>query len=596
MATTTAGSKLAHNIKGKSTTIDPSTGKLFPVGVTPDVDFIIYPENKQADGTPIESGFHIKTKGYPITINDLLTATKPDGATINNNIPDAFNAFGDNYDFLHGSDPDIVPTTLDQYNDVYLSTFVETDTDNEDPVMYGFDLIINYDNSPLFNGAIEDFLNQFPNYAELTSRLDTITEFKKQFFKFFKVITTDSVKNYVAPSSTPRTYYIKKISGLNGLSENISPEKSKEFTNYGKDVLTLSFYDDVSVNAGYLAFLYKTLTWSKRSGKEMIPCNLLRFDLEIVVTEVRKYNRIVNNNDVPASLSKYADITSRYNYRVYDCQFFFEEMSHGNEIDMYNIKLSDNLTIKFNYKYSTCRFEKMLDTPSTDTTDGKLIRNSKSINNANLDLGSIDGIDTNNTIIENGKITHLPPLFGMNKYGIGYMADYDVDANIRKQIKDNNSIKYSVLDALKQNADQHTKDLVNNTLSNLKKFLPTNILAGFTPDGWQYNIPVYLENKVFNTLNNNLQKTINTERVALYAAKNLFVEQNLNIDNLIKQPTRRVSIYSTPPPTTTTPSTSPPNPFAQPGKGIYNTPRPTPTPFTRPPNPFTQRGKGIYDT
>ena len=538
-------SKLGHLVvKGQSTSIDPQTNKRYPLGYTPPEDFIAYPENVQEDGkTPVEYGLRMKPSGYSVDTNDLLTETKLNSPIVNNNIPDAFNAFKDNYDFLHGLDPDFIPMVLDQYNDVYLSTFVETDTDNEDPVMYGFDIFINYDNSPLFNGAIEDFLNEFPNYAELSSRIDTITEFKKQFFKFFKVNTTNSVKDYVDNTIEPRTYYIKKISGLNNLSESISPDKdSKQFTEYGKDIITLSFYDDVSVNAGYLSFLYKTLTWSKRNGKQMIPDNLLQFDMDIVVTEVRKYNRVIKNTtstDSPfsnpnGSLSQYADVTSRYNYRIYECQFFFEEFNHGDEIDMYATKLADDLNIKINYKYSTCKFEKMTDFPTT-TNNNITIRSSKVIDNSKLNLNLFNGADANTDSFKgkNGNIIYLPPKTTLNKYGIGYVVDYNVNSNINVQTNNNNSIKYSVLDALKQNAIQQSKDLLTNTANNIKKFLPTNILAGFVPGGeWSYNIPFYLENKVFNSVNDNFIKFNNKVRIELYKGKNKFVNDNLNPNNL----------------------------------------------------------------
>ena len=303
---------LSGNIKGSSKSTD-SNGNKYSPGFTPDVDYYVDKSNiDKTSGFPVERGVvynsSVSSTGIPRDTNDIL----------DQDVPNAFDAFDDesNYEYLHHLDRGEIPIglKLTKDSDIYLSSFVETDTDNEDPISFGYDLIIDYDTSPLFNGAVEDFINNFSSYAEISSRLDILSSFKQQFFKFFKIDSQN-----LLGLDEPRTYYLQKISGLNELSESISSDKSKQFVDYGKDYITLTLREDVSVNTGYLAALYKLLTWSRVHGKKMIPDNLLRFDIEIVITEARRFNRVVKNSD--STLNQYADLISRYKYKLYECQF-----------------------------------------------------------------------------------------------------------------------------------------------------------------------------------------------------------------------------------------------------------------------------------
>ncbi len=59
------------------------------------------------------------------------------------------------------------------------------------------------------------------------------------------------------------SYYLKKVSGLEFLSESNTSSKKKNITDYRNDVLKLTFTEDVSLTMGTLANLYKLLYWSK---------------------------------------------------------------------------------------------------------------------------------------------------------------------------------------------------------------------------------------------------------------------------------------------------------------------------------------------
>jgi len=153
------------------------------------------------------------------------------------------------------------------------------------------------------------------------------------------------------------SYYLKKVEGLEFLAEKNTPGTKKYLVDYGKDLIKLDFYEDVSLTLGTLAHLYKLLYWSKPNGKGLIPENLLRFNCDIIVSECRNFNRVrkaVNSGN----LEIIKDNVSRYIYSLRECQFYFDSYTHPGAIDMSNPATTESYTVQFDYKYSTTKFEK----------------------------------------------------------------------------------------------------------------------------------------------------------------------------------------------------------------------------------------------
>lgn len=535
------------NIRGKSIQFDEND-KLYPKGFTPELDFYLNTNNiNPKTGYPVERGVvlgagviknNITLAGIPKDINDYLDPS-------NGSVIGAYMAFDNlpEYKFKHDLDPDKIDING---ADIYLTTYTSTNSDNEDPVSFGYDLIINFTTSPLFNGAIEDFITTFGGkYAEINSRLDILSQFKKQFFKFFKIDASESIKdnsgnNVVEPNEfggkyIPRTYYLKKISGLDGLSESINSDKPKQFVDYGNEYLTLTLNEDVTINMGYLTSLYKILTWSKINGKKMFPDNLLRFDMDIIVTESRKYNAVSkNDNSTTVSLNQYADIISRYRYKVYECQFFFEKMSHEDSIDMSALDLSQGFDIKINYKFSTLHFEWL---NNYDFDIGTIQENNKSyLDNGAFYNGSGHrlydlskySLDTNNSNIDNNSITANPISYNLNAYGIPYTSDPVVQknfvegsglntANNSVTVTDNYATRLSNYFppetnnnsvALRDQLLQKTIANIANQFGSIGSIIFNSAISGFTDDGYNYNIPAYYLNKTLNQANNTLYSAL----------------------------------------------------------------------------------------
>ena len=251
------------------------------------------------------------------------------------------------------------------------SGFVRTFDDNEDPTILGFEIILKVNDSPIFNGELRSFIDTWSglNNTEIGSRAEILDRFQAQLFKFFKKDSDVNLKN--SQNANPKflntdgakSYYLEEIEGLDKLTESymgISGEGGGGgegiFVDYPKDVITLKFREDVTQNLAYLASLYKSLSWSRLRGKQLVPENLLRFDCEIVITELKDYVRIFKNGD---TIEKYVDKISRYVYELYECQFFFSNMPHGISLKMNSPETLASTDIKFNYKFATMRFEKM---------------------------------------------------------------------------------------------------------------------------------------------------------------------------------------------------------------------------------------------
>ena len=234
-----------------------------------------------------------------------------------------------------------------------LLNYIGTPFDNEDPVYFSFEFIIRVDSSPIFNGDAESFINKIGgSYDEVNSRREILSKFQNEIQKYFKLDSSLS-----SSTSINRRYYLKKVVGLDKLVESNQSGTRKSFVDYGKDILTLTFYEDTTLNLGYLASLYKLLYWSRLRGKSMLPENLLRFDCEIIVSELRNFVRARKTS--VNTLEYFKSNLSRYRYELYECQLFFNKMSHPDSIDLSEApKVSDSYDVEMSFKYSNMTFER----------------------------------------------------------------------------------------------------------------------------------------------------------------------------------------------------------------------------------------------
>jgi hypothetical protein len=272
-----------------------------------------------------------------------------------------------------------------------LSSFTNTILDNEDPTILGFDIEIDEVTSPLFNGAVDDFINKYGNNQEIGGRDGIYSEFIAQFKKFFKTNASQEGNDVV------KNYYITKLTGLDKVGHVKSAGTSGDsgenlFTNFPTDKIEISIKEDVEQNISYLAYLYNLLSRSRIEGKRIIPKNLLRFNLRIIVTEIRNYNRVVK---VGSDFQVLNDLISKKEYNFYECEFFFNNLTHGSSIEIGGTSLTtvSDYSLSFNYKFVSSEFHKFVFNPKTQDFEPTIY------NDELFDPTRILPLDTNRAII-----------------------------------------------------------------------------------------------------------------------------------------------------------------------------------------------------
>lgn len=388
------------------TTVNPglgnSIGFLPPLLITPVKDFNSSTDTNVIAKKVINYEFE-DWIGQKITKNGLIPLQTKDRFDESKNIPKTKEdlkkspySTRDNYLIFDDSSTDYFRHGLQVLNnltplenpingasDLRLSQFKNTPFENNDPIMFGFEIVIDGISSPLLNGSVSDFLNNYNMISEINSKIPVYEDFKQQFIKFFKTVGSITINNEkvnlsktktgYAHSDSPKSiyqsgrqaymsHYLKKIEGLNLLSEGNTPDKKKYLVDYRKEVIKLDFTEDVSMSLGTLAHLYKLMYWSKPNGKTLVPENLLRFNCDIIISEVRNFNRVkkaLDNGD----LEVIKDNLSRYVYSLRECQFYFSSMPHPTGVDLSESpKTHDSTTIEIDFKYSSVKFEKFMET------------------------------------------------------------------------------------------------------------------------------------------------------------------------------------------------------------------------------------------
>jgi len=229
-----------------------------------------------------------------------------------------------------------------------LGGYGQTDFWYEDPFIPKFELFF-HDETPFFNGTtttlgtesspsncLYNFIQKYeqadPTYSQ---RFQLWVEFKRVFFKIFeKELKSGNNRNRLN-----KAYYISKIQGLENLN--------KKMINYGEDKISITMNEDVSMVAWYLSELYNNIVYSYKNQRYMFPENAIRFDMTIIINEMRNFQKPESNNysspdapgnkdylinkDIKNIISKKSEIV----YTLHDCTFdFFSSKNYKNEMEI----------------------------------------------------------------------------------------------------------------------------------------------------------------------------------------------------------------------------------------------------------------------
>ena len=284
---------------------------------------------------------------------------------------------------------------------------------DEDPTILGFDIVI-LNNSPLFNDidSFFDFADS-KSLKQVTNKRNIYQDFITQFSKFFNVDDRNRGEFKVDNKfNSFKTHYLNGVSGLDKLVHytGIGNERKRQMTDFGIDKLTFNLSEDIGLNSAYLAAAYRNLIYTKIDGRQIIPENLLRFDMVIILSEIRNFNRVSNaaskvNKDSGANLIKvFNDNISRHIFTLYDCQLDFNKYSFGDNIKQGGFGasvpgVSEGITFDVIYKYVGSEMEKFNFHPGSVDPDRSIIDEGKYINDQRKDPTSFQiNTDTDSNI------------------------------------------------------------------------------------------------------------------------------------------------------------------------------------------------------
>lgn len=196
----------------------------------------------------------------------------------------------------------------------------EIDSQFEDPTLLGFTIEIDNDASnALFNQVLPFLEKHSVKRKEHNSRIPIYNDFKNRILQIFR--SQESIEQASDSSVYIKSHYINTVSGLNNLA--------KKFIKWKEDALEIELYEDISLYTSYIASLYNNLVYSYESGRTLIPENLLKFDLNIKISEIRNLTSIrklasTNATDQEIANALKNNVTC-ITYKLHDCQFDFVE-------------------------------------------------------------------------------------------------------------------------------------------------------------------------------------------------------------------------------------------------------------------------------
>jgi len=230
----------------------------------------------------------------------------------------------------------------DAMNDFLFNTEIKY----QDPTYLGYEIILVTDESPLFNydhdintlprQSAQSFIKKYENLPDINNRGELLNKLQEQLKEIFLVSTDINL-----PQSS-RRHYIEMIAGLDKLNEKI--------VKYDKDLIEITLTEDVSLRTQYLIELYNNLIYDYKNKRNIIPENLLRFNMIIKIEDIRDFKinkKIINNRKSGTFLV----------YKLNDCNFkFTDSQSHEGAMTMagFNPYNQGNMNnAKFSIKYKS---------------------------------------------------------------------------------------------------------------------------------------------------------------------------------------------------------------------------------------------------
>ena len=187
----------------------------------------------------------------------------------------------------------------------------------EDPSFIVFD--VNIDPASTLFTDVKYFLNKYGQYdSEIRDASFLYDEFIKTLKLIFPLFSSKNIE------SGSKRHYINAINGLDNLN--------KPMINYPEDKIIFKLSEDITMLVQYLSELYSNLTYSFSTNRQLIPSNLLLFNMYIILSDVRDMEKGLKKVG-----SNYAheisEDKSKFIYILHDCELnFFSSKLHGDEV------------------------------------------------------------------------------------------------------------------------------------------------------------------------------------------------------------------------------------------------------------------------
>jgi uncharacterized FlaG/YvyC family protein len=318
----------------------------------------------------------------------------------------------DNYKFQYGINDSVAGSKklyknfVDKIEDPTILTFtIEIDTANSP--------LFNYDKSTSLYNFIQQRISEFPSSQEqslegvnpiVNSIIGGLYDNHEDIWREFVISMTEFFRPYASrmEDNYSKAHYIESVSGIKELDRTWTGTGEDKIFEFSK--LTFKMREDVKMSARNIYFLYNSLIKHQRSGKFLIPENLLRFNMWIKISEIRNFTSLRYaiqtgaNQDVIDAIKR--DVTSIY-YYVQDCNFDFNKL-HSEEI--YSIENSTVANLEFDVIFRRAfRVFKPTLLKSEETNNSTIFamderRGSVAIQRKNYDLGNFIGQHANNSI------------------------------------------------------------------------------------------------------------------------------------------------------------------------------------------------------
>jgi hypothetical protein len=204
-------------------------------------------------------------------------------------------------------------------------------TDIDDPTYLGFTLIFDI-TSPLFNGAIGggntstvENMSSAVGYLEKVGELDR-AKYLRAFIQGIREINAN------------RPYYWQTVAGVDEAWKSLSAMGPDPYVGSKEgEGITIACLEAVDLKITALFTLYKLAVYDATYKRFVLPRNLMYFDVDVQVAEIRQFKRTINalsassrggrfnNNDSVAAADVVGNNSTFVTFKFTDCNWMAEE-------------------------------------------------------------------------------------------------------------------------------------------------------------------------------------------------------------------------------------------------------------------------------